>query len=368
MASSLTSLIDRYLSPVPVDAFVASINPLWAQKGAGRIEAIRPLSATAAAISIRPSRGWTAHQPGQYVTVGVEVNGVLHHRCYSLTSLPTPAQRTIEIMVQAVPDGIVSNHLVRFARQGDLLTLSEPLGSFTLPSQPEPLMLIAGGSGITPLLGMVRTLAYRSTTWLTSAGRSTPPPVTLLHYALDKDRALCTTELDALARTHDWFDYQLILNGESGEMLTPATLDRICPEWQSRAAYACGPVPILDSVESIWEAAGISPLLRTERFVLAPISFEHTATPDDASDATITVGFATSKTSTRQCSNQTLLEVAEAAGVPAKSGCRAGVCHTCATRLVDGSAMDLRDGRIYEPGDFVQTCVAAATSDLILDL
>lgn len=356
MITEMTSLLDRFTTPVDFDSFVSAINPLWARELSGKIEMITRVSATAATIRIRPSRGWTTHTPGQYVTVGVDINGVRNHRCYSLTSLPAPADRSIEITVQAVPGGAVSNHLVFEASIGNMIQLSEPLGDFVLPALATPLVFIAGGSGITPILGMIRSLAANGSS----------QPVTLLHYALDSDRALFSQELDALARRHAWFDYRLILNGVSGEMLSETTLDSACSDWQGRRGYACGPAPMLDTAEALWSEHNISSQLVVERFVLSPISFDTAPTTGDS--ATAQIAFAKSGKTVKQCKNTTLLESAEAAGVPNKAGCRAGVCHTCATKVVDGSAIDLRDGRVYEPGDTVQTCISVATTNLVLDL
>ena len=350
----MSSLLDRFTSPVDFDTFVSALNPLWARALIGRVEQITRISATAASIRIRPSRGWKSHRPGQYVTLGVDVNGIRNHRCYSITSLSAPGDRCIEIAVQAVPDGLVSQKLVFDTKVGDYVQLSEPLGDFTLPESAVPMLFIAGGSGITPILGMIRSLANEHPT----------QPVTLIHYALDGDRALFAHELDALAREHEWFTYRLILNGESGEMLTESTLDEVCADWHTRRGYACGPTPMLDTAEALWGEYNLTDRLVIERFVVSPITFAS----EPADGTTATIAFAKSGTRLTQCKNTTLLESAEAAGVPNKAGCRAGVCHTCATQVIDGSAIDLRDGRMYEPGDTVQTCIAVATTNLILDL
>ncbi len=362
----MASLLDRFLFPVPVDDFVAAINPLWAKQLTGRVQSVTPLSPTAVAIRIRPSRGWKTHTPGQYVTVGVDIDGVRHHRCYSLISLPATQDRCIEIAVQAIADGVVSQYLLTQLRPGMFLELSEPLGEFTLPTSQVPVLFVAGGSGITPILGMIRSLAADRSNRSGAPDSPKHGPVTLVHFALDGDRALFQYELDRIARNCEWFDYHLVLNGESNEMLSAALLEHHCPDWTSRAGYACGPAPLLDSAEALWERHAPAATLATERFVLAPLEFDRLEVPGDTSAPS--VGFRKSKAVSRQCPSKTLLETAEAAGVPTKAGCRAGVCHTCATRIVSGTAMDLRDGRLYETGDLVQTCVSAAATDLTLDL
>ena len=141
---------------VPAD-FVDLIDPLRspAQLRA-RIVAIHPETADAATLVLRPGRGWAGHVPGQYVRIGVDVNGVRRWRAYSVTSPPRP-DGCITITVKAIPDGVVSNHLVHRARPGTVLQLDQATGDFTVPPvAPAKSLFVTAGSGITPVLGMLR--------------------------------------------------------------------------------------------------------------------------------------------------------------------------------------------------------------------
>src|SRR4051794_32524106 len=103
----MNSLLDRLAAPLDLDAVLAACSPRWGRRR-GVIESIVPRTTTAASIRIRPGRDWDGHEAGQHVTIGVDVDGVRHQRCYSLTSAPDAADDCIEITVQAVADGTVS--------------------------------------------------------------------------------------------------------------------------------------------------------------------------------------------------------------------------------------------------------------------
>src|SRR3954464_11457497 len=98
-----------------------------------RIEAVRPETRDSVTLVLRPGRGWRPHEPGQYVRIGVDVDGVRLWRAYSVTSAPRRGDDRFSVTVNAIPGGAVSTHLVRRARKGMILHLDVPAGEFTLP-------------------------------------------------------------------------------------------------------------------------------------------------------------------------------------------------------------------------------------------
>ena len=162
LRSGLATLAGRITTPLLPADYLDVINPLFS--GAqlrGRIVAIRPETRDAVTVVIKPGRGWTGHIPGQYLRLGVEVDGVRHWRTYSLTS--RPGDRFLSITVKAVPGGVVSNHLVRNARAGTIMHLDAAAGDFTLTSPaPEKILFITAGSGITPVMGMLRAMTAKA--------------------------------------------------------------------------------------------------------------------------------------------------------------------------------------------------------------
>ena len=143
---------------VPAD-FVDVVDPL--RSGAdlrARLVAVHPETRDAATLVLRPGRGWRGHVPGQYVRIGVDVDGVRQWRAYSVTSPRTRTDGCITVTVKAIPDGVVSNHLVRRAQAGAVLQLDQAAGDFVLPTpRPAKVAFVTAGSGITPVMGMLRS-------------------------------------------------------------------------------------------------------------------------------------------------------------------------------------------------------------------
>ena len=151
-------LAERATTPLLPADYLDLVDPL--RRGAdlrGRIVEVQPETTDAATIVIRPGADWAGHVPGQYVRIGIDVDGVRLWRAYSLTHGPR-ADGYISITVKAVPDGKVSTHLVRRATPGTLVHLEQAAGEFVLPRAGTKLLFVTAGSGITPVIGMLRNL------------------------------------------------------------------------------------------------------------------------------------------------------------------------------------------------------------------
>src|SRR5215211_6031737 len=147
-------------TPLLPDDYLELINPLWStQELRGRIERIDRETSDAVTVLIRPGYEWGGHQPGQYLRIGVIVNGVHHWRAYSLTTDPGRPDGLIGITPKLVDAGKVSPYLVHRSRPGDIVRLGGVEGTFVLPDPPpERLLFISAGSGITPIMSMLRDL------------------------------------------------------------------------------------------------------------------------------------------------------------------------------------------------------------------
>src|SRR5436309_1018509 len=147
-------------TPLLPDDYLDLINPLWStQELRGRIERIERETENAVTILIRPGHEWEGHQAGQYLRVGVVVNGVHHWRAYSLTSEPDRPDGFISITPKLVESGKVSPFVNRELKPGALVFLGEVEGEFVLPDPlPEKMLFISAGSGITPIMSMLRSL------------------------------------------------------------------------------------------------------------------------------------------------------------------------------------------------------------------
>jgi stearoyl-CoA 9-desaturase NADPH oxidoreductase len=317
----------------------------------GRIEAIHPETKDSVTLVIRPGRGWQQHTPGQYTRIGVDVDGVRMWRAYSLTSpLQTPGGRTdglISVTVKAIPDGVVSNHLVRSARPGTLIELDQATGDFTMPEQARrKVLFITAGSGITPVMGMLRNHAFDD--------------VVLVHAAPSKHDAIFGGELRLLAKAGK---VTLIENhDDTAGFLTVDRLIELVPDLADRETWACGPTGLLDLIEQLYADKGIEDQLHTERFRPTVVVAGEGGT----------VTFSKQDKTVESDGGTPILDAAEAAGVLMPSGCRMGICFGCVLPLKEGAVRDLRNGTITTAveGDNVkiQTCISAAAGACHIDL
>ena len=116
-------------------------------------------------MTIKPGWGFSAdYQPGQYVGIGLSIDGRWHWRSYSLTSVPRRDNKLITITVKATPEGFLSTHLVNGVKPRTIVRLAAPKGDFALPDPPpSKILFVSAGSGITPLMAMLRSLkAHRA--------------------------------------------------------------------------------------------------------------------------------------------------------------------------------------------------------------
>src|SRR6195952_2547459 len=161
---ALRSVAERITTPLLPDDYLKLANPLWsAREHRGRVVEVRRETVDSATLVIKP--GWGFHfdyQPGQYVGIGVLMDGRWRWRSYSLTSTPVTRDRTITITVKAMPEGFLSSHLVGGVTPGTIVRLAAPQGNFVMPDPaPESVLFLTAGSGITPVMSMLRTLARR---------------------------------------------------------------------------------------------------------------------------------------------------------------------------------------------------------------
>lgn len=345
---SLARIASAFTYPLHIADVVAIVDPLYSSsQRRAVVTAVLPEGPRSVTVRFRPGHGWRQHEAGQWVRVGVELDGVRHWRSYSLSTAPgtDPA-----ITVTAI--GKVSGELVRRVKRGDILYVDEPQGEFVLPPHPRPLLMITGGSGITPVMSMIRTLV----------GRRADADVVLIHTARTPEDALFSDELAALAtaspglRVIPWF------SREQGRLdLTRVdTLDALCPDWRSRASYVCGPEGLVTDAERLWASAGAGSQLTLERFNVTRV--------DAPPGAGGLVTFTRSDKEVDVPGDSSLLEAGEEAGVPLPSGCRMGICRTCLTRLDAGRVRNLTTGEVDgDPGDLIRTCISAPAGYVHLD-
>jgi ferredoxin-NADP reductase len=331
-------------SPLLPDDYLELINPLWSTRELrGRIERIEPETAEAATVLIRPGYEWGGHQPGQYLRIGVVVDGIHHWRAYSLTSDPGRADGCIGITPKLVEAGKVSPYLVRDARPGEVVRLGGVEGTFVLPDpSPEKLLFISAGSGITPIMSMLSSLDRRD-----AVG-----DVVHIHSARSAGGVIFGERLRELDGAHEGFALRLRLTAEQGR-IAPADLDALCPDWRRRHTFVSGPGAMLDELSRHWEMEGDPELLSMERF--QPLIGGEGGGGEGGA-----IRFAKSGLEAACDGAKPILAAGEEAGAILPFGCRMGICHTCVGELRRGEVRDLRTGEVHgSEGEMVRTCVNA---------
>jgi ferredoxin-NADP reductase len=340
-------------TPLLPEDYLAYCNPLWSlREPRGRVDAVLPETADSATLWIRTPPGWPAHTAGQYVRVGVGVDGVRHWRTYSLTSLAGRRDGRIAITVKVMSDGLVSTELVRRTPPGTIVRLAPPTGDYVLPhAVPERLLFVTAGSGVTPVMAMLRDLIARDAL----------PDTVLVHLAPSRGAVIFGAELRRLGHRLPALDLHEHHDDAHGRF-DIAALHRLVPDLRERETWACGPEGLLDALGGLLAEAGMPDRLHVERFrpvVAAP----------GAIGGGGRVTFAASGKVVDVDGSTPVLVAGEQAGVLLPNGCRMGICHTCVGRLRSGALRDLRTGKVHDtPGELVQTCVSAAAGPVEIDL
>ncbi|MFZ0231020.1 MAG: ferredoxin reductase [Mycobacterium sp.] len=344
--NTVRGLASRATTPLLPDDYLSLLNPLWsARELRGEIVSVKPETEDSATVVIRPGWGFSGdYSPGQYVGIGLRVDGRWHWRSYSLTSVPERGDENISITVKATPEGFLSAHLVNGVEPGTIIRLASPKGDFALPNPPpERLLFITAGSGITPVMAMLRSLRTRGQF----------PDIVHVHSAGSQDAVIFRDELREIEKEQRGYRLHLQLTETDGK-LDFDKLDDIVADWRDRPAWACGPAAMLDTVEKVWQDNDLDDALHMERFNIA-------ATDKGGEGGTVT--FAISDKSVEIDGATSILEAGEKLGIQMPFGCRMGICQTCVLPLEDGHIRDVRSGQEHGAGDRIQTCISTASGN-----
>lgn len=359
---TLRRLLQPLVSPEVFDFWAGLVRPgaSW-QRPLGRVVARHEAARDAVTLLIQPNRHWQGFKPGQHLNVGVQVGGRWVHRSYSLSGIPRRDGR-IAITVRRVEGGVVSEHLARHARVGEVLALGPAFGDMTWPDGPSatqaPWLFLAAGSGITPLMSLVRA-------W---AAAALPVDLTLVYWARTRDELCFADELRALAMREGRFRVHFVLTREpalrDSELqgrLSEQRLESLVTDLAGRQVYACGPSGFVDTARRV--AGGRARAFHAEAFTPPLLA---TVAPQTG---TVAVHLALSRRTLQVPAGQSLLTALEAQGLRPASGCRMGICRTCVCSKAGGSTQDLTNGDLHHGHDSaLRLCVSRACSDITLDL
>ncbi|MGF7123605.1 ferredoxin reductase [Rhodococcus sp. BE178] len=348
----LLALLESMATPHAVDRYLELVDPMATVRDMrARVVSVSRPTAGSVCLELRPTRQWRGFAAGQFVQVGIVIDGVRHVRCYSPTGSQHRAGDPIRLTVKAHPGGLVSQYLYDHAEEGLVVDLAPAAGEFRLPDpRPDSVLLVSGGSGITPVLSMLRTLIDEG-----YSGR-----IAFLHYVRTVADIADRAELRAIDAAHDNVTIDLVETVPGGRFCG-AHLQRVAPGFGvGTEVFVCGPDALTAAVRHLLDADGFGEQMHTERFVIGSTG------PVDAAGGT--VSFARSGV-TVENSGASILEQAEAAGLAPEYGCRMGICFSCTALKRSGRTRNVRTGDTHDdPDQPIQLCISAPLGDVDIDI
>lgn len=353
----LRRLLQPLVAPPVFDFWASRLNRTWTwDRCVARVVGRSEASSDAVTLLLQPNRHFAGFVAGQHVNIAAEIDGIRYTRSYSFSSAPR-ADGRVEITVKAIEGGRLSRHLCADVRVGDVLDLGRAFGDMSLPALVGGRWLfLAAGSGITPLMAMVRELA----------SRAMPVPLTLLYWARTREELCFVEELRAIAAAHPGFDLRFMVTrqhpqaaDEAGGRIDVVSLDGLVTELETRQVFACGPGGFVETARAVLASKVVS--FRAEAFTPPPRVVLDTGS--------VQVTLASSGRSFAVPRGQPLLDALEAEGLRPPHGCRMGICNTCSCAKQAGTTRHLHTGDTTdEPVSALKLCVSSAATDLVLDL
>lgn len=338
-----SALVGILTGPHGVDRYTEVFDRTWTVNDArAKVVAVRRQTPRSVTLTLQPNDAWQGFKAGQHINLTVEIDGRRRTRCYSPAN--SEGSPVIELTVGLHDGGLVSTHLFEHAEPGMVVHLDSVGGDFVMPEQrPRRILLISGGSGITPVLSMLRTLREENY----------DGEVAFVHYARNPEEAAYATELAATPGVKVLHSFTRSNRGDLSGHFGP---DHLAAAMHNPdAVFVCGPPALVDAVKDLLPGA------QSESFVPPVI-----AVPTEASGGNI--AFTESKVDIVD-DGRSILEQAEAAGLNPTSGCRMGICHTCTRTKISGPVKNLITGAVSTaPDEIIEICVTAPCGDVQIDL
>lgn len=351
-------LLNRDNPAAWLDPLAETINPMWVQEYTpARVERIIAETLDTKTFVLTPAKRWAGFKAGQHVNICTDVNGIRRTRTFSLSSSPLLWERQgqITLTIKRLPGGLITNWLHDSLEAGDVIGLTEAFGDFLIPQPAKPLLYIAGGSGITPILSQLETMAaedYRA-------------PVTLLYFVRTQDDVIAREALSALAARWRALTVTIIATheGQSPRYLNDSDLEPVAG-LKAREVFLCGPKGLMDLATTLLDQRGVKDAQIHSTFFAPPAQAQL-----DRGQLGGDVTFTNSNLNVGSEGDASLLEIAEAAGLKPQHGCRMGICHQCSCRKTSGTVVNRLTGKTSGPGEeTVQLCISVPQGPVALDV
>lgn len=338
-----SNLVDLLTGPHGVDRYTELVAPTWTiGEARAKIVAVARHTPRSVTLTLEPNRAFIGFRAGQHINLSVEIDGRRRTRCYSPAN--AEGEQLIELTIGLHDRGLVSTYLREHARPGMAVGLTGVGGDFVLPAQrPRRILFVSGGSGITPVMSMLRTLRgeeFRE--------------IAFVHYARSAEEACYRDELTAMRGVRVLRGYTR--SDDDGDLVGhfgPKHLATAMP--RPDAVFVCGPPALVDAVrahcDNVYSESFVPPIFTM---------------PTEASGGRL--AFRDSVVDIVD-DGRSILEQAEAAGLTPESGCRMGICHTCTRRKTSGVVKNLTTGAVSTTeAEDVQICVSAPVGDVEMAL
>lgn len=341
--SIVESVFDRHAA----NFWLQKLNPLWSvNQSLGKIVSKQVNGADTVSLTIQTNKNFKKAQAGQHHPVIIQSNGRLYERTYSLTQVD---DQHVLLTAKKVADGVVSNWLVNDSKVGDMIEFGLPYGDMTIQADAQPLILLAAGSGITPMYSLLKDLLK------TDSNRS----VILMYWVKTQADVAFKAELEQWAQQHKNFELKLFYTQaeHADERINKQHAAQI-EHLATATVYACGPSGFVHSTEEVFAQAAT---FKSEAFSLTPIISDEVGF--------INVTLTQSQKTISIPKGQSILVSLEQQNIKPTHGCRMGICNKCACNKAQGSTKNLVNGaENNEPGNLLKICVNSAQTDLIIDL
>ncbi|MDO7225289.1 ferredoxin reductase [Acinetobacter baumannii] len=348
--SLFNSLTQAVFDKNMANFWLQKINPLWSvQHGLVQIVKKEFVAHDTVSLTLKCNRLVKMGAAGQHHPVIVEIAGRCYERTYSLTQIDAEHLR---LTVKKVADGIVSNWFIADSKIGDVFELGQPYGDMQQNIQTPKLIMLAAGSGITPMLSLITAIKQSQQLEKTQ--------VQLLYWVKQRSDAAFTEYFEQVAEQNPNFSYQVFYTQETpnDERLNAEHL-ALVEGIENSTVYACGPSGFVSTVEQLFEKA---PTVLTEAF-----SLTNESSADDIGYVNVTLTQSNKVIAIPK--GQSILVSLEHEGLKPTHGCRMGICNKCVCSKTQGSTRNLLNGsQNTEPSQLLKICVNSAQSDLVIDL
>ena len=348
-ASLFNSMAQSVMNSHDANFWLQKINPLWSMnQPLAKVVKKQIVAKDMVSLILQCNRHVQRGVAGQHHPVTVEIAGRHYERTYSLMQVDADH---LCLTVKKVDQGLVSSWLVDQSQTGDILRLGQPYGEMQQQVQTPKLLLLAAGSGITPMLSLIE--AFCQSRQLKAIS------VQLMYWVKTHEDAAYAEYLKEVAENFPNFTYQIFYTQEHDQRLNPSHIDQL-KSLNETTVYACGPSGFAATAETLFKHVAS---IQTEAFSLS--QFDTDATDTGFINVTLTQ----SNKTLAIPKGQSILSSLEHQGIKPKHGCRMGICNKCACTKAQGATKNLLNGSAnHEPSQLLKICVNSAQSDLVIDL